>query len=198
LGLAGTARVRLYLFESAGYSVVPAIGSRREHVAMWSRLRLVVIAAGLIFLANIIVRLLGVTVFHKSDNAQINSGLAFLIAIGVIMIVSAYWWSVRYPLSRAVPELGLIMLSACLACVLIGPPLGWLFGKISGSQVEANPFAGGAGLFFSEIWHFLGVGIFGVILGLLASMAIGQDYRAKALKHFAETVTSKPHRSVRR
>ena len=75
---------------------------------MWDRYKPVIVVAGVIFLANVIVRILGVTVYQKSDNGQINSGLVFLAAIAVIMAVAAYWWSVRYPMSRALPELGQI------------------------------------------------------------------------------------------
>ena len=88
---------------------------------MWGRYKPIVIVAGVIFLANIIVRILGLTVYRKSDNGQINSGLVFLAALAVIMLVAAYWWSVRFPSSRALPELGLVLLSATIACVLIGP-----------------------------------------------------------------------------
>lgn len=165
---------------------------------MWGRYKPIAIVAGVIFLANIIVRILGLTVYRKSDNGQINSGLVFLAVLAVIMVVAAYWWSVRYPSSRALPELGLVLLSATIACVLIGPVFSGALSRLHHPKVSANPFDGGAGLFFSEIWHLLGIGIGGAIIGLLVAMAIGRDYRAQQLKEFTKTVGSKPHRVVRR
>ncbi len=128
---------------------------------MWGRYKPIAIVAGVIFLANIIVRILGLTVYRKSDNGQINSGLVFLAVLAVIMVVAAYWWSVRYPSSRALPELGLVLLSATIACVLIGPVFSGALSRLHHPKVSANPFDGGAGLFFSEIWHLLGIGIGG-------------------------------------
>lgn len=165
---------------------------------MWDRYKPVAVAAGLIFLANVIVRILGITVYRKSDNGQINSGLVFLAAIAVIMIVAAYWWSVRYPASRALPDLGLVLLSATIACIMIGPLISGGLSRLHGPKVPLNPFDGGAGIFFSEIWHLLGIGIAGGVIGLLAAMAIGKDYRAQQLKRYTKTVTAKPHRPVRR
>jgi hypothetical protein len=154
---------------------------------MRNRYKPIAIVAGVLFLINLIVRLLGHTVFHKSDNDQITSGIVFIVAIAVIMAVAAYWWSVRYPMARTLPELGLILAVACLASVLIGP-----------FAAASYPFREGAGLFFSEVWHFLGFGIGGAVFGLLIAMAFGQDYRAKALKRYSETAMARPRRVVRR
>jgi hypothetical protein len=61
-----------------------------------------------------------------------------------------------------------------------------------------QPFSGGAGNFFSQVWLYGGFAIVGTLLGFWVATALGRDYRSKSLKAFAQVRASKPHRPVRR
>jgi hypothetical protein len=83
--------------------------------------------------------------------------------------------------------MALSVLIALVLTIFIGP-------FISGSQ----PFAAGAGAFFSQIWLYAGFTAGGVLLGYLLLTALGRDYRSQSLKRFAEAKLTKPRRVVRR
>jgi hypothetical protein len=74
-----------------------------------------------------------------------------------------------------------------LLTVLVGP-------FISGGQ----PFAGGAGDFFSQVWLYAGFAIVGTLLGYWLAVMLGRDYRSRSLKAFSETRAAKPRKVVRR
>jgi hypothetical protein len=76
---------------------------------------------------------------------------------------------------------------ACLLTVLLGP--------FAGGSV---PFREGAGVFFGEIWQYLGFAGGGAILGLLVATMLGHDYRSKALKRYTELTRAKPRKVIRR
>ena len=59
--------------------------------------------------------------------------------------------------------------------VLVGPAV---FG--------ANPFAGGAGDFFAQIWLYAGFSVGGFLLGYLLLVVLGRDYRSRQLAAYAE------------
>jgi hypothetical protein len=151
------------------------------------RYKPIVIVSGLLFAVDLICSLFATSVFKHSDRAQSDAGYTLWAAIAVIMLVAAYWWSTRFPAGRVVPDLLLALACACVLSVLLVP----LFHA-------SDPFGSGAGFFFLEIWIFLGLGIGGGLLGWLIAVALGRDYRSKALARFTKTATAKPRRVVRR
>jgi hypothetical protein len=145
------------------------------------------ILAGVLFAINVVVRL-SVWLFGvKSDSKQITLGLIGLGLVALILAVCAYRWAVRYPMPRVGADLSAAIAVACLLTVLVGP--------FAGGSV---PFREGAGVFFGEIWQYLGFAGGGTVLGLLVAIALGRDYRSKALKRYTEMARSKPRRVVRR
>lgn len=75
---------------------------------------------------------------------------------------------------------------ALLLTVLVGPLL-----------VGNDPFAGGAGTFFAQIWLYLAAAAAGTLLGYLLLTALGHD-RSQTLKRYTETRAARPRRPVRR
>ena len=105
----------------------------------------------------------------------------------------AVWTFVRLPARRPsewlLPDLvfGAAVVGMLLT-VLVGP-------FISGDQ----PFSGGAGDFFSQVWLYAGFAIVGTLLGYWIAMVFGRDYRSRSLKAFTRAArTDKPRRVVRR
>jgi hypothetical protein len=154
---------------------------------MGNRYKPVAIVAGLLFLVSLVAQIINRTTYDKNVNDQENVTLVFLALTGLIMAIAAYWWAVRFALSRVVPDLLLIMVVGCFATVLVNPLL-----------TGISPFHDGAGDFFERIWIFFGIGLGGAVFGWLIAVALGLDHRAKALKRFAATATAKPRRVVRR
>ena len=76
---------------------------------------------------------------------------------------------------------------ALLLTVLVGPLL-----------VGTNPFGGGAGTFFAQIWLYLAAAAAGVAIGYLVLIALGRDHRSRQLQRYAERNVGKPRRVVRR
>jgi len=151
------------------------------------RYKPVVVLTGLLFVVDLVCSLFARDVFRHSDGAQSVAGLVLWALIALIMCVAAFWFSVRFPLARAVPELLLSLAIACVLSVIVVPLLH-----------ASNPFGSGAGFFFFEIWIFLGLGLGGSLLGWLIAIALGKDYRSRALAQFSRTVTAKPRKVVRR
>jgi len=154
---------------------------------MRDRYKPVAMVAGLLVLMGIAMHVIMQVGFKKNTNDQENVVIVVLIGVAVVMIICSYVWSVRHPIAHVVPELLLVVAIGCIGTVVIAP----LF-------VAVSPFHDGAGDFFEQIWIYLGVGLGASLLGWLVALAVGQDYRAKQLKRFAATVSSKPHRPVRR
>jgi hypothetical protein len=145
------------------------------------------IVAGVLFAINAVVRFIVWQVTPKSDSKQIAFGFLGLGLVALVMAVAGYRWGRRYPMPRVGPDLAVAVSVACLLTVLVGPFAG-----------GTAPFKEGAGMFFAEIWHYLAFAGGGAVLGLLVLMALGRDYRAQALKRYAETRMAKPRRVVRR
>jgi hypothetical protein len=145
------------------------------------------LVAGALFLVNAIARFVVWRTAPKSDTTQITVGLVLFGVVGLVMVGAAFWWGRRYPMPRVFADLAVVILASCLLSVLVGPFAG-----------GSLPFKEGAGLFFAEIWRYLGYTAAGVVLGLLILMALGLDYRSQALKRFAETRQARPRRVVRR
>lgn len=145
------------------------------------------LAAGALFVANVIARFVVWQAAPHSDSTQITIGLILFGVVGLSMVVAASWWGRRYPMPRVVADLAVVILASCLLSVLVGP--------FAGGSV---PFKEGAGLFFGEIWRYLGYTAAGAVLGLLVLIALGLDYRSRALKRYAEVRAARPRRVVRR
>lgn len=144
------------------------------------------VAAGLLavnLLARLVVRLFAA----DNEPVQVRIGFVAMGLIGAGVGVLAFLWGRRFPMGRATGDLSIAVLAACLLSVLIGP-------FVSGS----TPFADGAGAFFALIWQYLAFALGGGILGLIVLIASGQDYRARALKRFAETQRARPRRPAKR
>ena len=141
-----------------------------------------VLAAGL-FAINAVARFAVRLWAHDNDAQQVRIGFVAMGAIAAAAGVVMFLWGRRYPMNRALGDLTIAVLAACLLSVLIGP-------FISGS----TPFKEGAGAFFALIWQYLAFAAGGAVLGLIPLMASGQDYRSRALKRYAERQRVRPRR----
>jgi hypothetical protein len=147
----------------------------------------VAVVAGVLFAVNAIARWIVWLVASKSDTKQIVIGLVVFGVVGIVMIWTGVRWGRRYPMSRVVPDLFVIVVASCLLSVVVGP--------LAGGSL---PFREGIGLFLGEIWRYVIYAIGGAVLGLLVLTMLGLDYRSQALKRYAELKQAKPRRVVRR
>ncbi|ROT32193.1 hypothetical protein [Micromonospora sp. HM5-17] len=154
---------------------------------MKERWRSVGVLAGVLFGINVVARLVSRFAFGEDTEMQDRLSLAMFAVIGLILATLAFVRGRRRPLPDWAGEMALSVLIAMLLTILVGP-------FISGSQ----PFAAGAGAFFSQVWLYAGFTAGGAILGYLLLTAFGLDYRSQSLKRFAEAKQSKPRRPVRR
>lgn len=145
------------------------------------------LVAGVLFVVNAIARFVVWLAAPKSDSTQIVIGLILFGVVGLVMVGASFWWGRRYPTPRVFGDLGVVILVSCLLSVLLGP--------LAGGSL---PFKEGVGLFFGEIWRYLGYTAAGVVLGMLILMALGLDYRSQALKRYSEVRAARPRRVVRR
>ncbi|MDR7280843.1 hypothetical protein [Catenuloplanes atrovinosus] len=133
------------------------------------------VLAGVLFLINVIARLISRFAFDDDPSAQDTVSTVMFLVIGVIIAVQAFRWGRARPLDSWSGDMVAIVTAAMLLTVLVGP-------FISGD----SPFVNGAGAFFAQIWLYLGVTIGGAILGYLLLMALGWDYRSQSLKRYEE------------
>jgi hypothetical protein len=140
-----------------------------------------------LFALNVVARLIVRWGFDGDTEVSDRVSLGMFAVIGVILAVVAFVWGRRVPLARWTGDLAAAVLVAMVLTIFIGPFL-------SGSQ----PFADGAGAFFSQIWLYAGCTGVGALLGYLVLTALGLDYRSQSLKRYAEAKRSKPRRVVRR
>lgn len=154
---------------------------------MWERWRPILMLAAGLFAIGVAVRV--ISWWRAEDNEKLQDQIAWVgfAAIGVTLAVVAFQWARRHPMVRVELDLAGAAAIAMALTVLVGP-------LITGG----DPFAGGAGLFFAQIWLYSGVAIGGALLGLLLVMALGKDYRAVQLRRYAESQRAKPRRPVRR
>lgn len=145
------------------------------------------LVAGGLFLVNVIARLVVRFGAGDDDGKQITIGLWALFAVGAVMIPVAFWYGRKYPMIRVIGELGLAVVAACLLAVLVGP-------FVSG----AAPFSQGVALVFRQFFYFVGLSAIGTVIGLLALMTTGLDYRSQTWKRYIERTGTKPRRVVRR
>ena len=143
--------------------------------------------AVVLFAINVAGRIVAKVWADGNDDKEIRIGLIALAAVGVVVLGVTVRWVQRHPMPRVWADLTFAVVSACLASVLIGPFL-----------VGDRPFAEGAGLFFRQIWFYLGVSIAGAGLGMLVVMTLGKDWKSQAWKRYAQQATSRPKKVVRR
>ena len=145
------------------------------------------VLAGVLFLVNVIVRLVIRLGFNGDTAAEDRATLVMFTVIGLISAGVVFVWGRRRPAARWTTDLGAALLAAMLLTVLVGP-------FISGG----SPFSRGAGDFFTQIWIYALFTLGGAALGYLLLMALGWDYRSQSLKRFADAKLSRPRRVIRR
>ena len=150
-------------------------------------LRIGVLTA-VLFAINVAARLISRFVFDGDDSATSS---ATLIMFGVLGLTLAVWTFLacqrKRPSDWLLPDLVFGAVGGMLLTVLVGP-------FISGGE----PFASGAGDFFSQVWLYAGFAIVGTLLGYWLAVMLGRDYRSRSLKAFTETRAAKPRKVVRR
>jgi hypothetical protein len=145
-----------------------------------------VLAVGL-FAINVVTRLVIRLGFDGKESAEDRASIIMFALIGLALAVVTFVRAQRVPPSTWLWDILFGGVAGMLLTILIGP-------FISGGQ----PFSGGAGNFFSQVWLYGGFAIVGTLLGFWVATALGRDYRSKSLKAFAQVRASKPHRPVRR
>jgi hypothetical protein len=143
-------------------------------------------AVGL-FVINVVTRLVIRLWFNGNDTAEDRASIIMFAIIGLALAVATFLRAQRVPPSVWLWDIILGAVGGMLLTILIGP-------FVSGDQ----PFAGGAGNFFSQVWLYGGFSIVGLLLGYWIATAIGRDYRSRSLKAFVQTRSAKPRRVVRR
>lgn len=154
---------------------------------MGQRWRAVGVLAAALFGVNVVARLVIKLAFPDDDTATGRVSLAMFLVIGLILAGTAFRWGADRPLGRWAGDLAAAVAIALALTVFVGPLL-----------VGENPFGGGAGLFFAQIWLYLAAGAAGVLVGYLILTALGRDYRSRQLKRYAEMKRTRPRKIVRR
>lgn len=135
----------------------------------WAPMAAVVAALFVVNLAGRVVTRL----FLDDDDlsGQTMVGVIGAIAMGVVALLAGIRWSATGPVQRTVAQLGSALLVATVLCVLPAPLV-----------VGGNPFGGGVGLVFAELFMFAVITIGAALLGMLITMALGIDHRSRQLK----------------
>ncbi|MGX6602363.1 hypothetical protein ACWKSP_09550 [Micromonosporaceae bacterium Da 78-11] len=144
------------------------------------------LAVGL-FVINAVTRLVIRFAFDGDDGAESRATIVMFALIGLVLAVRAFLVAQRQRPGAWLPDLAFGAVVAMLLTVLVGP-------FVSGGQ----PFADGAGAFFSQIWLYSGFAIIGTLLGYWVAVMLGRDYRSRSLKAYTQARTAKPRRVVRR
>ena len=144
------------------------------------------LAVGL-FAINVVSRLVIRLAFAGNEAAENRASVVMFGLIGLALAVVAFLRSQRVPPGTWLWDIGLGALGGMLLTILVGPFL-------SGNQ----PFAGGAGNFFSQVWLYAGFAIVGTLLGYWVATALGRDYRSRSLAAYVQGRAAKPRRVVRR
>lgn len=145
------------------------------------------VLAGVLFGVNVVARFIVWIVASDNAGAQTAIGLIAAGVIGAAMIVAGYLWARRVDMPRVVAELSLALLVGCVLSVVIGPFAG-----------GSAPFEEGGTFFYSEVWHYLVLGVAGAIFGVLVAMTLGQDVKSQRWKRYAQARAARPRRVVRR
>ncbi|MFG1676555.1 hypothetical protein [Micromonospora sp. NPDC049282] len=154
---------------------------------MGQRWRAVGVLAAALFAVNVVARLVIRFAFPDDDTAASRVSLVMFLAIGLILAGAAFRWGAARPLGHWAGDLALAVVVALALTVFVGPLL-----------VGENPFGGGAGLFFAQIWLYLAATAAGVLVGYLTLTALGRDFRSRQLKRYAERKQARPRKIVRR
>lgn len=141
-----------------------------------------------LFAINAVTRLVMRLGFHGNDSAENKASIVMFALLGIVLAVWSFVVSqARRPSEWLVPDWFLATVGGMLLTVLAGP-------FISGNQ----PFSGGAGSFFSQIWLYVGFALVGTLLGYGIAVMLGRDYRSRALTAYTAARTAKPRKVVRR
>ncbi|MCX4389604.1 hypothetical protein OG777_22110 [Micromonospora peucetia] len=155
---------------------------------MSERWRAIGVLAVALFSVNVVARLITRFGFDGDDTAAADRvSLGMFVVVGLALAAVAFIWGKRRPVAAWGADLAAAVGIALLFTVLVGPLL-----------VGDNPFGGGAGTFFAQIWLYLAAAGVGVLLGFLLLTALGLDHRSQSLKRYAELRATKPRRIVRR
>ncbi|MGK5520062.1 hypothetical protein ACSNN9_11970 [Micromonospora sp. URMC 107] len=155
---------------------------------MSERWRAIGVLAVALFAVNVVARLVTRFGFDGDETAAADRvSLGMFVVIGLVLAAVAFVWGKRRPVAGWGADLAAAVGLALLLTVLVGPLL-----------VGDNPFGGGAGTFFAQIWLYLAAAGVGVLLGYLLLTALGLDHRSQSLKRYAELRATKPRRVVRR
>ncbi|MEH1101292.1 hypothetical protein [Micromonospora sp. CPCC 205561] len=154
---------------------------------MRERWRAIGVLTVVLFAVNVVARLVTRFGFDGDDTAADRVSLGMFVVIGLVLAAVAFVWGRHRPVSAWAADLAAAVGIALLLTVLVGPLL-----------VGDDPFAGGAGTFFAQIWLYLAAAGVGVLLGYLLLTALGLDHRSQSLKRYAELRATKPRRIVRR
>ncbi|WP_344083717.1 hypothetical protein [Luedemannella helvata] len=144
------------------------------------------VLTGALFVINAAARLVSRMADIADAGAQTKLGLIAIAASSVVMIGAAAWWSVRHPVGRVVADLGAAGIVGALLTSLVGPLVG-----------GAAPFASGLGFFLGQVLLFLAITAVGGLLGYLAVVALGRDWRGRGLQRYAQGYSSRPRRVVK-
>jgi hypothetical protein len=147
----------------------------------------IAVLAGVLFVVNVVARLVTRFGFAGDTEVQDRVSLGMFAVIGVILAVVGFMWGRRRPVSQWVTDVAAAVLAAMALTIFVGP-------FISGTQ----PFASGAGAFFSQIWLYAAFAGGGALFGFLVLTALGLDHRSQSLKRYVDTKRTKPRRVVRR
>jgi hypothetical protein len=145
------------------------------------------VLAAVLFAINAVGRVFAKLWAHGNEGRETTAGYAALALIGLVMLAAAVRWVRRYPTPRVWGDFAIAVGAACLLSVLAGPFL-----------VGDRPFASGAGLFFRQIWWYVGLTLGGAAFGSLIMMTLGQDWKSQAWKRYAEHGRNRPRKVVRR
>ncbi|TDB78233.1 hypothetical protein [Micromonospora sp. KC721] len=154
---------------------------------MKDRWRAVGVLAGALFAVNVVARVIIKLGFDGNDTAADRVSLGMFVVIGTALAAIVFVQGRTRPAGSWGADVGAAVAIALALTVLVGPLL-----------VGNNPFGGGAGLFFAQIWLYLLAAGAGVAIGYLVLTALGLDHRSQQLKRYAEIKAAKPRRVVRR
>jgi len=144
------------------------------------------LAVGL-FAINVVSRLVIRLGFSGNQTAEDRASVIMFGLIGIALAVVTFLRSQRVPPGTWLWEIGFGAVAGMLLTIGVGP-------FVSGNQ----PFAGGAGNFFSQVWLYSGFAIVGTLLGYWVATALGRDYRSRSLAAYVRGRAAKPRRVVRR
>ncbi|MEU1885030.1 hypothetical protein [Micromonospora sp. WMMD987] len=154
---------------------------------MTQRWRAVGVLAAALFAVNVVARLIIKLGFDGDDAAADRASLGMFVVVGLVLAAVVFAWGRVVPAARWGADVAAAVAVALLLTVLVGPLL-----------VGDDPFGGGAGLFFAQIWLYLAAAGAGVAIGYLVLIALGRDHRSRQLQRYAERNATRPRRVVRR